>query len=239
MTVFNLHVTIHCVLQHYRSSITFTIEKENKGKLPFLDILIDRNIQRPSITFTIVKENNGKLPFLDILIDRNNDKITTSVYRKPTHTGQYLHYTSNYPKSTKQAIVTNLQNRANVICTNEDDLHKEYQQIASTLSANGYPQNILTKKHRKTDNHTAQEKPIGSAIISYAPNISEKLRRIGNTYGIRTAFRSCTTTLRSILTKTKPPNQTQDSKNCIYNIPCECGKRYIGETCRHLQTRVN
>ena len=58
------------------------------------------------------------------------------------------------------------------------------------MSANGYPQNILTKKHRNTDNPTAQEKPTGSAIIPYAPGISEKLRRIGNKYGIRTAFRS-------------------------------------------------
>ena len=50
-------------------------------------------------------------------------------------------------------------------------------------------EHILTKEHRKTDNHTAQEKPTGSTIIPYAPGISEKLRRIGNKYGIRTAFR--------------------------------------------------
>ena len=106
------------------------------------------------------------------------------------------------------------------------------------MAANEYPQNILTKKHIKTDNPTAQEKPTGSAIIPYAPGISEKLRRIGNKYGIRTAFGSCTT-LRNILTETRPPNQTQESKNCIYKIPCECGKRYIGETCRPVQTRVN
>ena len=55
---------------------------------------------------------------------------------------------------------------------------------------------------------------------------------------IRTAFRWCTI-LWSILTKIRPPNQTQESKNCIYNIPCECGKRYIGETCRPLQTIIN
>ena len=33
------------------------------------------NTQRPSIKFTIEKENKGKLPFLDILIDRHNDKL--------------------------------------------------------------------------------------------------------------------------------------------------------------------
>ena len=82
-----------------------------------------------------------------------------------------------------------------------------------------------------------QEKPTGTALIPYAPGISEKLRT-GNKYDITTAYRSLIT-LRSILTETRPPNQTQKSKNCIYNIPCECGKRYIGETCRPLQTRVN
>ena len=35
------------------------------------------NTQRPSITFITEKESKGKLPFLEILIDRNNDKITT------------------------------------------------------------------------------------------------------------------------------------------------------------------
>ena len=48
---------------------------------------------------------------------------------------------------------------------------------------------------------------------------------------MRTASRS-RTTLRSILTKSKARNQTQES-------PCECGKRYIGETYRPLQTRAN
>ena len=34
-------------------------------------------------------------------------------------------------------------------------------------------------------------------------------------------------------------NQTKESKNCIYNILCEWWKRFIEETCRPLQTRVN
>ena len=153
---------------------------------------------------------------------------------------QYIWHCLLYPAETpnltaKQAIVTSLQNRATVICSNEDDLRKDYQQIVSTLTANHTEH---TNKVKETDNHTAQEKPTGSAIIPYAPGISEKLRRIGNKYGIRTSYRSCTT-LRRVLTKTRPPNQTQESKNCIYNIPCKCGKRYIGETCRPLQTRVN
>ena len=45
-------------------------------------------------------------------------------------------------------------------------------------------------------------------------------------------------TRRGILTKTKPPNQLQFTKKCIYTIPCECGRRYIGETGRPLQAEL-
>jgi len=54
---------------------------------------------------------------------------------------------------------------------------------------------------------------------------------------LRTAFKP-ETTVRKLLTKTKPKNPTNDSRNCVYEIPCECGRKYIGETCRTLQTRV-
>ena len=77
------------------------------------------------------------------------------------------------------------------------------------MTANGYPQDILTKKNRKTDNHRAQQKPTGTAIIPYAPGISEKLRRIGNKFGIRTAFRSITI-LRKLFTKTRTPNKISE-----------------------------
>lgn len=29
-----------------------------------------------------------------------------------------------------------------------------------------------------------------------------------------------------------------DTRDCIYNIPCECGRVYIGETSRPLSTRI-
>ena len=46
------------------------------------------NIQHPNIKFTEEKELLGKLPFLDVQIDKNyNGIFLTSVYRKPTFTG--------------------------------------------------------------------------------------------------------------------------------------------------------
>ena len=50
---------------------------------------------------TMEKESNGKLAFLDTLLKRNNRKISVLVHRKPTHTDQYLHYSSHHQTSCK------------------------------------------------------------------------------------------------------------------------------------------
>ena len=47
-----------------------------------------------NIKFTMEEESNGELAFLDTLLKRNNGEISVLVYRKPTHTDQYLHHSS-------------------------------------------------------------------------------------------------------------------------------------------------
>ena len=50
------------------------------------------------INFTIEKEADSKLPFLDLLIHRNSSsRFSFSIYRKDTHTENYLNFNSNNP----------------------------------------------------------------------------------------------------------------------------------------------
>ena len=58
----------------------------------------------------MVEESNGEQAFLDTLLKQNNGEIFVLVYRKPTHTEQYLHYSSHHQTSCKKSVVSSLFN---------------------------------------------------------------------------------------------------------------------------------
>ena len=91
-----------------------------------------------TIRFTMEEESNGQLAFLDTLLKWNNAEISVLVYRKPTHTDQYLYYSSHHQTSCKESVVSSLFNRAYSIITNKDDLHKENARIKQVFKENGY-----------------------------------------------------------------------------------------------------
>ena len=62
-----------------------------------------------SIKFTHEPEKNGQIPFLDTLITRREDgSIKVLVYRKATHTDQYLSFQSHHPLQHKLAVIRTL-----------------------------------------------------------------------------------------------------------------------------------
>ena len=78
-----------------------------------------------NIKFTMEEESNGELAFLDTLLKWNNGEISVLVYRKPTHTNQYLNYSSRHQTSCKESAVSSLFNKAYSIITNKDDSHNK------------------------------------------------------------------------------------------------------------------
>ena len=84
--------------------------------------------------------------FLDTLVTREPDgKLHTSVYRKPTHTDQYLAYDSHHPQSVKRGIVKCLHDRAKRIITKPSGTAQEKKHLSTVLVANGYPSPLLQK----------------------------------------------------------------------------------------------
>jgi hypothetical protein len=68
--------------------------------------------------------------------------------------------------------------------------------------------------------------------------VSEKFRCIGNRYNIWMILKT-KHTLRSSLMKTRLERDPQQMAQCIYSIPCEFGRRYIGETGRPLAMQLS
>ena len=69
--------------------------------------------------------------------------IRTVVYRKPTHTDQYLQFSSNHHLNHKRSVVRTLQNRAKTIITDEIDQKKELEHVSNVLTDNGYAKWML------------------------------------------------------------------------------------------------
>jgi hypothetical protein len=55
------------------------------------------NSLRPVSQFHVEIEGDSGISFLHLLVLRKETTLTTKVYRKPTHTGRYLNFTSNHP----------------------------------------------------------------------------------------------------------------------------------------------
>ena len=93
------------------------------------------NDLHPSLLFTMEEENCYKLPFLDVLVERDELAFLTSVYRKPTFTGIYLSWDAFAPQSKKLNLIKCLFFRALNICS--DSKIKELKVINELFLNNG------------------------------------------------------------------------------------------------------
>lgn len=129
-----------------------------------------------------------------------------------------------------------------MICSDTEHFENEKSFIKNVLSKNNYPENFIENTFQKIENINnnqvdRENNYTNNLIIPYIPGFSEKIKRVAKHFNIRTIFKT-ENSLRSLLTRTKPENEIQKTKNCVQKIPCECGKFYIGETGRPLGIRV-
>ena len=176
---------------------TFTILDRDRADI-FLQHLYS---QQPTIRFTMETENDCQQ---DRLSRRVSLKTTTSVYRKPTHTDQYLAYDSHHPQTVKHGIVKCLYDRAKRLVTKPSVISTEKKHLSSVLVSNGYPSSFAQKisKARTAPKKEPMAEFKSTAVLPYIQGVSEPLRCCLEQQGIRTIFKS-ETTLRSHLVRPK------------------------------------
>ena len=205
------------------------------------------------ISFTIEHESNGKLPFLDTLITRDNGKLVVDIYRKPTHTDRYLDFNFHHDKKHKTSTAETLLHRALNLPNTQDGRNRETARVCAALHSNGYPskitEDIIRKKTKPPPSTPTPEELVGMffnwveppyrnfATLPYIKGITEPLTRILRDHDIRVTSKPIRTLQQHFPVPKFRPSE-EDRCNVIYKIPCaSCPWSYIGETKRSFSTR--
>ena len=213
---------------------TFVIHKE-ANKQGFLQHI---NSVDPAIRFTVEdNKEHGSIPFLDTIVKPEADgSLSITVYRKPTHTDQYLQSYSHHHLSAKFSVIQTLSHRASTMCSNPELLQKEKDHPRKALTKCNYPKWALDKVEKRltglpdrlmmgatntaqSANHEVQSK--GHIVIPYTQGLCESIRKICGRYGIQTHFKG-DTTIKNLLVS--PRTRTL------------CSTKVVPSTCTNVVT---
>ena len=237
-------------LQSFPFEITLWKRYVDDTIVALCDSLIDRltehiNSIDESIKFTREEEADQSLPMLDTMTHRNEEgRLSFSVYRKPTHTDQYLQFGSNQPLQHKLGVVKTLIHRCNTICSTEETKTKELEHLQKVLAVSGYPKSAwkaataanpprLPHRPHTTDGKTYK----GSVTLPYVGPVSEAVARYIRKTGVQVHLRP-TNTLRAKLVHPKDSVDRLQQAGVVYKIKCnDCPELYVGETERRLNAR--
>ena len=104
-------------------------------------------------------DEDGSIAFLDVLITPAEDgRLNTSVYKKATHTDQYLHWDSHHAITSKYSVVGTLFYRARTICSNPRQLQREEKHLYQSLRKCKYPDWAINRMKLKSQSSALKRK---------------------------------------------------------------------------------
>ena len=106
----------------------------------FLQVL---NNMHPSLSFTMEIEHDGSIPFLGTVLTRCGGTLTTEVYRKPTDTRPLLHFQSHVDGRYKKGLVNTMVNRAYRLSSTKEGFAKECDKLRTIFSKLRYPKTLV------------------------------------------------------------------------------------------------
>ena len=117
-----------------------------------------------------------------VLVTGDNNKLQTTIYRKPTHTDWLLDQSSYNPTSHKATTIRTLTRRAQLVCNSPDSLQDESDYLNNVFSKNNYNTDFVRRNtHSNTDSNTVtnfNSGPVTTATIPYIRGTSETIARI-------------------------------------------------------------
>ena len=179
------------------------------------------------------------MPFLDTLLDRNNNNLSVSVYRKPTHSNRFVHFSSCQPPGQKFGIINTLCRRAYQISSSAMARNNEYQTLSTAFQQCAYPKNSIAKYMNPIGVSKQPDDPTKSkCVIPFIPGLSSHLGGFLKRWNISIGF-SKQQTLGHLLYKRSPETEYYDQQNVVYKVKCSgCDKCYIGQSRQIVKCRL-
>lgn len=203
------------------------------------------------LKFTHEVEDNNKINFLNTTVLRKDGTLITNWYRKPTFSGRYINYFSNHPYKYKINTVINLVDHA--ILLSNDQFHGENINLVKQILINNcFPSDLVNKiikkrlgylKHHKNQNEPQADKQINFDVTScitlpFIKNLSENIKYSLSKVGLNVLY-SVPKKLNTIIKRGKDSIPKLNHTEIVYKINCKnCQFSYIGQTKRHLSTRI-
>ena len=194
--------------------------------------------------------NDNKLPFLDMMLCLNAKlQVNTSVYVKASNTDLAMNFNSIAPTHFKRAAVYSLLHRAYTHSSTWHDFHLEVERIRVLFTKNCYPHHFLDRcvntfmDEKHTTNTDADTDMVTDKITVLPLQFRGK-----HTYQFAALVRRCAPSIRVVFHTVKlrqclPLHRQQTSpllrSRLVYQYECAvCHNTYIGQTHRHLKTRI-
>ena len=102
-------------------------------------ILNELNNIHPALKFTIECEQNGRLPFLDLLIIRIACRLYSTWYSKHMNTGLIMNYHAFAPRRYKRSVVSGFVYRIYNACSTWHYFSDSIEKAKQILEKNQYP----------------------------------------------------------------------------------------------------
>ena len=182
---------------------------------------------------------------LDALTKRDQSgNMSFTVYRKATHTDQYLQFSSNQPLQHKLGVVRTLVHRAQNLISEQEDKVKELEYLQKVLSISGYTRSAWVTATRPTRppaqrKDTQDTRTKGYISLPYVGHCSDAVARTIRKAGVAVHLRPYNT-IRSRLVHPKDKITKEEKAGLVYHVKCgDCDATYVGETERNLKKRIN
>ena len=207
------------------------------------------------IKWTMERELEGRFHIFDIALIRTGDTVQTTVYRKPSASDRYLHFTSAQAWHEKTAAIHTLTLRALKYCSTQQLLEEELNHVKQVFLDNGFPLTSILKIISMKTHHVTKKAKVMFNLMRCRLNLPQLISqeffmhltilepgRCSSPYKEALGsmlFTKKTQTLGNLLLKRRPKKDKWDTPNVVYSVPCEDPlHQYIGQTKRPLKIRV-